>query len=552
MNKVIGRKCSLKPTPKMYNHQVEAKYFIGNKDVFALFMEMGTGKTKVVIDKAVQLYIEGVIDCLIVISPNAVKDQWVTEQFPEHCWIEEWVGYVWNGAKTKESKKQFSKALKDKTKLFVFSVNVEAFQSSKIDLYIKAVLDERKVFVIIDESTRIKNGRRKPVRGKRAGAKRTNKILDLFKDIQYKGILTGTPTPKSPFDLWSQFEFLEKNFFNMDYFYFQHYHAVMIRRKTNEGKQYSTVLDVKTYNIVKSKLKQSDRLTHQVVEEIAFKQGLKVQDIIVINNMKEFVSYKNLDELRNKISRVTFFQKKKDCLDLPDKVYEKLYCKMGIHQSRLYKELKKQMYTEYFGKEINVESKIVMTLRLQMIAGGIFPYSEVTVKIDDEGEEYFDSKFEHECIQDGGKIKALLEDLEEVPEDTSIIIWANFRGEIDLITRKLSEAGYSCGKYYGGSSIDIINQFKEKFIRILIGSTRKGGEGLNLQISTLQYFYSNSFMADKRLQAEDRSHRIGQTNKVTYKDLMCKGTVDERIYSVLKQKENMIDYFRGGGNVLDD
>ena len=78
----------------------------------------------------------------------------------------------------------------------------------------------------------------------------------------------------------------------------------------------------------------------------------------------------------------------------------------------------------------------------------------------------------------------------------------------------------------------------------MIATAAKGGEGLNLQIATLQYFFSNSFEGDKRLQAEDRSHRDGQTNKVLYKDIICKDTIDENIVAVLKRKENLIDFFR--------
>lgn len=537
--------------PEKYEHQKEALSFIEDKNVFALFMEQGTGKTKVAIEKSLSLFIKDKINCLIVISPNAVKEQWIQEQFPEHCYIHNWIGFVWEGLKTKKSKKEFEDSLNQKDKLFIFSVNVEAFQSDRIDQYLKIILtkfDPNRIFIVIDESTRIKNGRRKPKKGKRAGAKRTNKILDFFHNVSYKAIMTGTPTPRSPFDLWSQFEFLQKDFFGMDYFYFQHRYGIMIKRKTNEGRQYNTTLDEKTYNIIKYKLNKFEKLTPQIVEEIAFRNGLKTQDIILISKMKKYSSYKNLEELKNKIEPITFFKKKKDCLDLPDKVYEKLYCVMGKEQSRIYKDLKKKLYAEYLEKEINVTSKLVMTLRLQMITGGIFPYSHTDIKLNKEGEEYFDSYFDYEYILDGGKIKTLLEDLEEVSSETSIIIWANFRGEIDLIYKKLSEAGYSCGRYYGGSSIDIVEQFKHNLIKVLIANPLKGGEGLNLQISTLHYFYSNSFKADSRLQAEDRSHRIGQTNKVTYKDLICKETIDEKIYNILKRKENLIDYFRSGGS----
>lgn len=505
-----------------------------NKPYFALLCEMGTGKSKIIVEKTHELYNKGEIDCIVIISPNAVKPQWVEEQFPTHYPNREWNGYVWDGAKTNKSQEEFHKGFLDKTRLFVFSINVEAFQSDSIDVYVKAVIAERRLFVVVDESTRIKNGRRKPMKGKRAGAKRTNKLLDFFKNTKYKAILTGTPTPRNPFDLWSQFEFLEYDYFGRDYFYFTHHYGILVQRATQEGKRYTTTLDEKLFNIVKSKLKKIEVITPRDIEELALSNGLNTKDVMVIRNMDKYSAYKNLGELKELMSPITFFINKRDCLDLPDKVYEKLYCEMGKEQTRLYKELKKQMFTEYQGKELTVTTKMVLAMRLQMVTGGIFPH------LNDDPE----ATFEYSRIVDSGKIGVLLEDLEEVPDEVSVIVWAQFRGEIDLITETLKKAGYTAESYYGGSKDDVIERFKNRETRFLVANPLKGGEGLNLQVSTLHYFYSNSFKADSRLQAEDRSHRIGQANKVTYKDLVCKGTVDEHVLNILKRKEDIIEFFR--------
>lgn len=523
-----------KAVSEMYEHQKTAFEFIKDKDVFALFMEMGTGKSKLIVEKTHQLSQERKIDCIMLISPNAVKAQWVEEQFPLHYPSDDWNGYVWDGAKSKKSQDEFHKGFLDRSKLFVFSINVEAFQSDGIDLYVNAVRGERNLFVVVDESTRIKNGRRKPSRGKRAGAKRTNKLLDLFRHTKYKAILTGTPTPKNPFDLWSQFEFLKYDFFERDYFYFTHHYGILVQKATHEGKRYTTTLDERLFSIIKSKLKSLEEVTPRDVEEIAVYNGLSTKDVITIRNMDQYTAFKNLKDLKERMAPITFFINKKDCLDLPDKVYEKLYCEMGKEQERVYKELKKQMFTEYEGKELNVTTKMVLAMRLQMITGGVFPH------LDDSPEE----TFEYSIIDGSCKVKVLIEDLEDVPDDVFVIVWAQFRGEIDLIVKELREAGFTCESYYGGSKYEVIERFKDRGFRILVANPLKGGEGLNLQLSTLHYFYSNSFRADSRLQAEDRSHRIGQVNKVTYKDLICKGTVDEHVHQVLKRKGDLIDYFR--------
>lgn len=540
----------MKQVPELYDHQKDALEFISDKNVFALFMEQGTGKSKVVIEKASLLWEKNLIDAVIIISPNAVKEQWVTEQFSEHYPRHDWVGHIWEGMSTKREKEAFHRLMYESTpeykdKLMVFSANVEAFHSDTIEQFMEMVITSRKVFLIIDESTRIKNGRRKSRRGKRGGAKRTNKILDQFVDVIHKCILTGTPTPRSPFDLWSQFEFLEENFFGLDFYLFRYRFGILMNKVVYGDRKATTVLDEKTFNIAKNKLNKMAKLNAVEMEYLEDETGIKIKDLMLIRTMEKYVPYKNLKILRESISRITFFRKKKDCLDLPDKVYEKLYCKLGKEQKRIYKSLQEEMYAEYMGEEITVINKAVMALRLQMVTGGIFPYSSSDITINADGEEEFSVTYKYSWLAESSKLAVLIEDLEEVSDETSIIIWANFRGEIDMIHKSLLDKGYSCEKYYGGSDPSVITRFKAKETRILIANPLKGGEGLNLQVSTLHYFYSNSFKADSRLQAEDRSHRIGQTNKVTYKDIICKGTIDERIFNVLKRKESLIEYFRG-------
>ena len=69
-----------------------------------------------------------------------------------------------------------------------------------------------------------------------------------------------------------------------------------------------------------------------------------------------------------------------------------------------------------------------------------------------------------------------------------------------------------------------------------MGNTQTGGYGLTLTAAHTVVYYSNSYDLEKRLQSEDRAHRIGQTSKVTYIDLFCKDTVDEKIVKALREK----------------
>lgn len=524
----------MKSVPPLYDHQSEALEFVEDLRQFALFMEQGTGKSKVIVEQSNRLFSRGDIDCTIIISPNGVKHQWVEDQFEEH-YPGEFFGHVWEGGTTKQEKSHFDDLCSSKS-LAVFSMNVESLQSDSVDVYLRHLLREREVFLVVDESTRIKNGRRKPVRGIRGGAKRTNKLLDMASLARYRAILTGTPTPKNPFDLWSQFEFLCQNFFGLDYFMFTHQYGIMIQATSAGNKRYHKVLDVKDFNIIKDALSKLEKIDGAALSELAIRRGMKMSDIMRIHKMSSYSPYKNLEELKAKIATVTFFKKKSECLDLPDKVYEKIYVDMGTEQKKLYAQLKKDLYANYAGKELSVTHKLIMVMRLQMIAAGLFPYEETPGTVEPE--------YKTTRITNPGKIRALIDDLEEVSEDVSIIVWARFRGEVEMIADALQEAGYSVGVYYGGSSNQVISDFRAKKFRILVGTASKGGLGLNLQVATLQYFHSNTFVGDDRPQAEDRSHRSGQTEKVTYKDLICKGTVDQHIYDSLMRKISLINYFQ--------
>jgi SNF2 family DNA or RNA helicase len=82
-------------------------------------------------------------------------------------------------------------------------------------------------------------------------------------------------------------------------------------------------------------------------------------------------------------------------------------------------------------------------------------------------------------------------------------------------------------------------QDKTSDLKYIVGNTQTGGYGINLTAASTVVYYSNNFDLEKRLQSEDRAHRIGQVNKVTYIDIICKGTVDEKIVNSLKAKQNI-------------
>ena len=91
-------------------------------------------------------------------------------------------------------------------------------------------------------------------------------------------------------------------------------------------------------------------------------------------------------------------------------------------------------------------------------------------------------------------------------------------------------------------------QDKDSPLRFFVGNTQTGGYGITLTAASTVVYFSNSYDLEKRLQSEDRAHRIGQTNKVTYIDIVCKDTVDEKIVKALRSKLNLAQTVMGEDN----
>lgn len=528
-----------------YAHQLKAFELFKDKEYFGLFMDMGTGKTKTAIDIAAHKFLTGQIDSVLIIAPNNVHTQWIREQFPLHCPIN-YKAFIWESGKIGRGYNR--KQLQDLTianmpsVLKVLAVNVEAFQSETVVPFVAEFVKINKPFIIVDEATRIKHNT----------AKRTKTIHKLTKYGQ-RAILTGTPTAKSPFDLWSQMEFLKANYFDCNFFIFQHRYGILMKG-TNQhtGGKFQTLIDEKTYSMVLSSIRRlqdqrGGKLMPDDYETIAAIRGVSEKNVRFIEQNPVYTRYKRLDELRNYIQADIFSVKKEDCLDLPPKIYEKIYVTMSDEQARVYKNLKQELMAQYEGHEVTVANKVALTTRLMQVIGGFFPYQREETHI--HGYTPYTK-----LVADGAligksnvKLEALKADLDEVAEGTKIIIWAHFVAELKHIYDALRK-DYKCCLYYGGTPDyerkKIIEAFKRGEYDIFIGNAATAGFGLNLQNATVQYYFSNTFRTEDRLQAEDRSHRIGVKSSVVYKDIIVKGTIDEKIHANISTGRDLNDYFK--------
>ena len=298
---------------KPFAHQSKALEMSWDKEVFAYFMEMGTGKSKVLIDNIAMLYNAGKINGALIIAPKGVYKNWFDSEIPNHLpdYIEKKMGLWKTDPNAKELKPLFSLG----AELHILIMNVEAFSTKKGVDFAKKFLSCHKTVIGIDESTTIKN----PM------AKRTRAIIELGIKCKYKRILTGSPVTKSPLDLFSQCYFLSPFLLGHESFY-----------------------TFKTRYAITKQVNVSGRMVHLVV------------------------GYRNLPELSEKVKPFSYRVLKDDCLDLPKKTYMKRIVQLTDEQKRLYKTMKEKAIAFLNGKMVSTATVITQLMRLHQITCGHF------------------------------------------------------------------------------------------------------------------------------------------------------------------------------------
>ena len=456
---------------KPYKHQLTALEKSWNKETYAYFMEMGTGKTKVLIDNMSMLYDKGKIDGALIVAPKGVVKTWYEQEIPTHLpnHIEN-VSVLWQPNITKKQQEKLESLFEIETALHILVMNVEAFSTDKGMKFASKFLNSHKVLMAIDESTTIKT----------PTAKRTKNIIGLGKYAKYRRIMTGSPITKNPLDLYTQCEFLDPYLLNhSSYYSFRNRYAEM-----------------KTMHV----------------------RGRSIQVVF---------AFQNLAELSEKVKGFSYRVLKEDCLDLPPKNFIKRYVTLTPDQKKVYQQMKKEAIATLNGKVTSTMTVLTQLMRLHQITCGHFT-------ADDGSTQSVESN----------RLNELMSVLEET--EGKAIIWANYQLSVgEIIQRIVKEYGEdSYVHYYGLTSQEDRQDFIRKFqndpkCRFLIGTPQTGGYGITLTQANTVIYYSNGYDLEKRLQSEDRAHRIGQKKTVTYVDLICEDTVDEKIVKALRNKINI-------------
>jgi SNF2 family DNA or RNA helicase len=317
-------------------------------------------------------------------------------------------------------------------------------------------------------------------------AKRTKNIVELGKNAKYKRILTGSPVTKSPLDLYKQCEFLDPWLLDHTSWY-------------------------------------TFRTRYAVMKNMSF-NGRTFQKV---------VGYKNLGELSEKLKPFSNRVLKDDCLDLPNKTFMKRIVQLTPDQNKVYTQMKKEALAILNGKMITTSNALTQLMRLQQITCGHFKSDDGTVQ-----------------EVKSNRIDELIDVLNEI--EGKVVIWAHWQSDVKQIIKAiLDEFDQGClVDYYGLTPQDKRQQNIKRFqeddkCRFFVGTPQTGGYGITLTAASNMIYYSNGYDLEKRQQSEARIDRIGQTKPMTYIDIICEDTVDERIVKALRKKVNIASQVMG-------
>ena len=456
---------------KPYAHQMTALEKSWNRETYAYFMEMGTGKTKVLIDNLAMLYDKGKVNGALIIAPKGVVGTWYNNELPTH--LPDHITNVttlWQSHITKKQREKLESLFEVEESLHILIMNVEAFSTTKGMDFAKKFLSCHETLTAIDESTTIKNPK----------AKRTKNIVNLSMSSKYRRIMTGSPVTKNPLDLFSQCYFLDPYHLGHESYYsFRMRYAIM-----------------KTANI----------------------SGRQIQLVS---------GFKNLGELSDKLKPFSYRVLKEDCLDLPDKIYMKRQINLSSEQLKVYDQMRKEALATLNGKKVTTVNALTQLMRLHQITCGHFTSDDGTTQ----------------SIKNN-RMTELMDVLEET--EGKAIIWAHYQYDITNIIKEVVKVHGpgSIVDYYGLTPQDERQPNIKKFqsdpkCRFIVGTPSTGGYGITLTAANTVIYYSNGYDLEKRLQSEDRAHRIGQKKSVTYVDILAEETVDAKIVKSLRKKINI-------------
>jgi len=236
---------------------------------------------------------------------------------------------------------------------------------------------------------------------------------------------------------------------------------------------------------------------------------------------KQVVGYKNLDELSHKLNKVMLRRKKDEVLDLPEKIYSTEYIELTERQKIIYNNIREGILQQ-INEILTLPNPLSALIRLR----------QCTISLDllDAG-------------KDEPKLDRVVELVEEITEaGHKVVIFSQWTKVVNKLRKKLKKfnPAYITGEVKVEDRKKMEDRFQEdKRCKVIIGTIGAMGTGLTLTAGSYVIFTDKDWNQVNNEQAEDRLHRIGQDYPVNIITMIARGSIDERVEEILKEKAEL-------------
>lgn len=437
--------------------------------------------------------------------------------------------------------------------------------------------------LFVDESSRVKSPDAKQ---SQCALHLANAIRDFWGDDGYIILMSGSPAPKSPLDWWMQCEIARPGFLREGSHRKCLDRVALVKKMVGEsGVAWPKVI---TFKDDKNKCGVCGRLSdHEIHKVTMFAKMTQNAAQDLENQLHEFVAMPNeVENMYKRLDGLVMVVLKKDCLDLPEKVYRKISLKPSKYMLNLAKMTRKtagsaanalnllrQLSDGFqYHQELDGTTPCVKCMRGGVPTGkhwvkdtsdnqydelGYLVGEDKTKEVEDGPCHHCAGKKEHKKYKEvvvsveTPKTQALLDLLEEKEEDGRVVIFASYQGAIDKVCETVVKAGWRFARRDGrgwhtdlGTTdpVSIIKQFQREepcqYEKVaIVGHPKSMGMGITLTASDTIIYFDNSFDAEDRIQSEDRIHRPG-CRGANIIDL-CHLPIDDYVLDMLKKKVNM-------------
>lgn len=464
----------------MWKHQAVGMARCVQSDDFMLAFEMGTGKTRTMIEALRRMYAsEGRLMKTLIIAPIIVCPNW-KDEFKLYSKVDPKDVLVLTKSGKRRCRDLISAVGEDLSRNKIVVTNYQGLLIK--DLY-ELIMAWRPEIVIFDESQRLKNP-----------SSSTSKLaFKLAERTKRRYMMTGSPILNSPMDIFQQFKIMD------------------------QGKSFG-------------KNFMSFRANYFIDENDKFKAKQTYFPKWVVNPYK-------LKDMMEKIDSKSMRVLKSECLDLPPLLKQKIYVDLSPQQEKAYEEMKKEfitfLETAKGPRAVVAEMAITKAMRMQQIVTGFARDEHGTdhkldnPRLDTLKELIDDITSNDQKVIVWSCFHANYEDIRTVCNQLGVG-YVELHGQIDA-----SQRVEAMNKFRQDPSI-----------KVCIANQRAAGLGINLVEASYSIYYSKTYSLEDQLQSEARNYRGGSEMhaKITQIDLVARGTIDELINEALDKKLKVAEY----------